>query len=61
MDEKKIPRIVGKPDRLTPQNDLEHFMRCPVCGVVFDMRRLDKAFEHLHDGVKIDLIQSDKK
>lgn len=26
------------------------FMRCPGCGVWFDMRDLGEVFEHIHDG-----------
>lgn len=50
MAETKIPHIVGKPDGWTPQTELEHFMPCPVCGAVFDMRDLSAVFEHWHEG-----------
>jgi hypothetical protein len=50
MDEAKIPRIVGEPDGWTPVTELEHQMRCPVCGKWFNMQRLDQALDHWHDG-----------
>ena len=59
--ETKIPRIVGKPRGWTPLTELHHFMACPACGGMFDMRRLDQVFEHLHggpDAVGIDVIRN---
>jgi hypothetical protein len=43
----------GKPYGWTPQTELEHFMRCPVCHKWFDMRDLVEAFEHYHDGPEL--------
>jgi uncharacterized C2H2 Zn-finger protein len=40
----------GKPSGWTPQSELDHFMRCPGCGKIFDMRDLGQAVDHLHDG-----------
>ena len=37
-------------DGWTPQTELEHFMQCPVCDQMFDMRRLDQVAQHIHDG-----------
>lgn len=45
MDEAKATRIVGKPDGW----ESDHFMLCPVCGEMLDMRRLDQALAHWHD------------
>lgn len=50
MDEAKIPRIVGKPDGWKPITELGHFMTCPVCGLVFDMRELENVGRHWHEG-----------
>jgi hypothetical protein len=38
--------IIGKPSGWTPENDLDHFMVCPGCGAVIDMRDLGIAFQH---------------
>lgn len=43
----------GKPFRWTPQTELDHLMRCPVCHKWFDMRKLEEAFEHMHDGPEL--------
>jgi hypothetical protein len=40
----------GKPSGWTPKTELEHFMTCPVCGEVFDCRKLEQAIMHMHDG-----------
>jgi hypothetical protein len=32
------------------KTETDHFMRCPGCGQWFDMRKLDQALAHLHDG-----------
>jgi hypothetical protein len=42
--------IIGKPIGRQPISDADHFMVCPVCGEIFDMRDPGQAFEHLHDG-----------
>jgi hypothetical protein len=43
----------GKPFRWTPQTEQDHFIRCPICHKWFDMRKLEEAFEHVHDGVEV--------
>lgn len=50
MDEKKISKIIGEPDGWAPARESDHFMLCPVCGGMVDMRRLDQALAHWHDG-----------
>lgn len=42
--------IRGLPLGWKPESELDHFMKCPVCGEVFDMRNLGQAMEHIHDG-----------
>jgi hypothetical protein len=43
----------GEPFRWTPQTEQDHFIRCPICHKWFDMRKLEEAFEHVHDGVEV--------
>ena len=50
MDEAKAPRIIGRPDGWVPERESDHFMLCPVCGRMLDMRRLDQALAHWHEG-----------
>ncbi|WP_192859598.1 hypothetical protein [Bradyrhizobium sp. DOA9] len=38
----------GKPLGWTPRDEREHFIRCPVCGEMLDMRDLSEVLEHLH-------------
>lgn len=38
----------GKPLGPAPQSEREHFMRCPVCGKMLDMRDLGDVLDHLH-------------
>ena len=38
--------IIGKPAGWTPLSDLDHFMVCPGCGAIIDMRDLGMAFQH---------------
>jgi hypothetical protein len=40
----------GIPTGWEPKAEREHFMICPVCGVRFDMRKLDQVMEHHHGG-----------
>lgn len=40
----------GKPLDWTPQSEMDHFMKCPVCGEIFDVRKLEQAIMHIHDG-----------
>ena len=47
MDETE-KRIIGNPAGWAPNGDLEHFMECPVCFKLFDMRDLDQIFAHWH-------------
>jgi hypothetical protein len=37
---------IGKPAGWTPESDLDHFMVCPGCGAVIDMRDLGMALQH---------------
>lgn len=43
----------GKRLGTQPRNDLEHFIRCPICGKMLDMRDLGDVMDHLH-GQKIE-------
>ena len=38
----------GKPLGWTPRDEREHFIRCPVCGQMLDMRYLGEVLDHLH-------------
>lgn len=38
----------GKPPGPQPRNELEHFIRCPICGKMLDMRDLADVIDHLH-------------
>lgn len=44
------PLPIGQPIGWTPERESDHFMLCPVCGEMLDMRRLDQALAHWHDG-----------
>ena len=35
--------IIGKPAGWTPESDLDHFMVCPGCGAIIDMRDFGMA------------------
>jgi uncharacterized C2H2 Zn-finger protein len=37
-----------KPIGWTPKHEREHFVRCPGCGTLVDMRDLAEAVNHLH-------------
>lgn len=43
-------KIRGKPDGWTPQTELEHFMKCPVCHEWFDCRDPANIAQHWHEG-----------
>lgn len=34
-----------------PDDEKQHFMKCPVCHEYFDMRDLGQAFQNFHDAV----------
>lgn len=36
-------------------------MTCPVCKMLFDLRRVDDVMRHYHDGPPIRIIDSDGK
>lgn len=38
----------GKPMGWQPQGESDHFIRCPICGEMLDVRKLDEVIEHLH-------------
>jgi hypothetical protein len=42
--------IIGRPSGWQPEREADHFMECPVCRRVFDMRDLAQVLEHWHDG-----------
>ncbi len=44
------PLPIGQPSGWTPERERDHFMLCPVSGEMLDMRRLDQALAHWHDG-----------
>jgi hypothetical protein len=39
--------IIGEVVSPTPVNEAEHFIRCPDCNGLVDMRDLAQVFEHL--------------
>ena len=39
--------IIGKPAGWTPESDLDHFVVCPGCGALIDMRDLGWHFSML--------------
>lgn len=41
--------IVGNPDGGEPENEADHFEKCPGCGHWVDMRDLGKVAKHIHD------------
>ena len=48
-----------KPDRDADgiaQSEADHHMKCPGCGLAFDMRDLGQALAHVHDG-EIEIIE----
>ena len=45
LNQLKSERIGGEPCR-----EAEHFMRCPECGQMFDMRRLGDVLHHDEPG-----------
>lgn len=44
--------IIGRPADGIEDDD---FMVCPACGVRFDMRKLDDALDHWHDGTEVQM------
>jgi hypothetical protein len=40
-------KYIGERGGGEPKDDAEHFIRCPTCGAMFDMRDLGQALEHL--------------
>lgn len=63
MDEAKASRMTGqtplivcKPDGWKPEREADHFMLYPVCGEMVDMRRLEQALEHWHNGPETILL-----
>ena len=43
----KSPKpIIGERLGGEPQDEREHFIKCPACGRWLDMRRLDEILEH---------------
>ena len=47
--------IRGLPLGWKPESELDHFMKCPVCGEVFDMRKLEQAIMHIHEGPELEI------
>jgi hypothetical protein len=39
-------KYIGKRVGKSVKDDAEHFMRCPTCGGLIDMRDLGQVFEH---------------
>lgn len=37
-----------KPQGWRPQSENDHFIRCPICGKMLDMRDLSEVIDHLH-------------
>lgn len=54
------PDIKGRPDGWRAENELDHFMVCPGCGKIFDMRDLGQALEHMHRDPAERLEENDK-
>lgn len=42
--------VVGSAHGWVPVTELDHFMACPACGEMFDMRNLENVSKHWHDG-----------
>jgi hypothetical protein len=44
----EVPRgkYIGKPTDDPPQDEAEHFIKCPACGGWIDMRDLGQVFDH---------------
>ena len=58
----QIPRgkYRGKRDGAEPKDKAQHFMRCPVCGGMIDMRDLGQVFEHEgHCRIRHDIASND--
>jgi hypothetical protein len=39
----------------------DHFMTCPVCGKVFNRRKLEQSLMHMHDGPESDDAPAQEK
>lgn len=37
----------GRPDGWQPRSEADHYIRCTICGEVFDMRDLGQVLDHL--------------
>lgn len=35
------------------RNEADHFMECPDCGEIFDVRDLGQVFDHIHEPMEI--------
>jgi hypothetical protein len=40
-----------------PENEADHFMKCPACSQWFDMRDLAQVVEHVHDS-EIEVLEA---
>jgi hypothetical protein len=40
------PEKMGRPQGWTPTSEADHFIRCPTCGHMIDMRDLAEVLEH---------------
>lgn len=40
------PKHPGKPTNWTPESEADHFLKCPHCGHMIDMRDLGEVLEH---------------
>jgi uncharacterized C2H2 Zn-finger protein len=56
---KTVPhgKYLGRDADDIAQNDADHFVECPACGELFDMRDLGQVFEHIHDGPVCEQVQ----
>ena len=41
-----LPKIIGKRRGGEPEDEREHFIRCPACGGWLDMRDLGEVLDH---------------
>jgi hypothetical protein len=49
LDANRVPRHTGRDVDNAAPNDADHHMKCPGCGLSFDMRDLAQVVEHIHD------------
>lgn len=40
------PTSLRRPEGWTPTSEIEHFIECPTCGHIIDMRDLDDVLKH---------------